>query len=60
MNTLIFICPNLGHQIDSSIGIDEHSLALARLFNVTLRCPACNQTHEFRVTDSYIGEQHAA
>ena len=60
MNTLIFICPNFGHQIDSGIGIDEHSLALAKLFSVALRCPACSQTHEFRVTEAYTGERHAA
>ena len=60
MNTLIFICPNFGHQIDSGIKIDEHSLALAKLFSVTLRCPACDQTHEFKVMDSYIGGLRAA
>jgi hypothetical protein len=60
MNTLIFICPNFGHQVDSGIGIDEHTLALAKLFSVTLRCPMCDQTHEFKVTDSYIGASRAA
>jgi two-component sensor histidine kinase len=50
MNTLRFQCPNTGREVDSGINTHRH----ARLFTVRLRCPICEDLHEWRVADGSL------
>ena len=53
MGTLVFRCPRTGRDVESGIIPDGDSLFLSRLFSVRVRCPLCEDLHEWRVIDGY-------
>lgn len=57
MDVLVFRCPRTGREVES--GIEAHPNILVRLFSVRLRCPACEELHEWRVIDARLLEHHA-
>jgi hypothetical protein len=58
MQPLMFRCPRTGREIVSGLHA-EHS-GLMRLFTLRLRCPACEDLHEWHVNEGCIHTQTAA
>jgi hypothetical protein len=56
MNTLRFQCPNTGRKIDSGINTHRHT----RLSRVRVRCPICEDLHEWQVVDGSLGTVFSA
>jgi len=52
MQPLKFRCPRTGREIGS--GIQAEPGALMRLFSVRLRCPACEDLHEWHVSEGLL------
>ncbi len=59
MGTLVFRCPRTGRDVESGIMPDGNSLFLRRLFSVRVRCPLCEDLHEWRVIDGYRAHRKA-
>jgi two-component sensor histidine kinase len=51
MNTLRFQCPNTGREVDSGIG----TYGSARLISIRVRCPICEDLHEWQVAGASLG-----
>ena len=66
MGLLTFRCPATGTAIDAGIETDPDTRSQLRLFTLRLTCPACGDTHAFKVseagmaTPSYGGIAHLA
>jgi two-component sensor histidine kinase len=56
VNTLRFQCPNTGRKIDSGINTHRHT----RLSRVRVRCPICEDLHEWQVVDGSLGTVFSA
>jgi len=54
MESLHFICPNTGRDIDVGIKSDLETLLRIRGNRVRARCPACGQFHEWQVRDAQL------
>jgi len=52
MQPLKFRCPRTGREIGS--GIQAEPGALIRLFSLRVRCPACEDLHEWRVSEGVL------
>lgn len=52
MQSLMFRCPRTGREIGS--GIRAESSALIRLFSLRVRCPACEELHEWHVSEGLL------
>ena len=54
MEQLFFVCPNTERMID--VGIESELNTLLRIRNSLVRapCPACGETHEWRVADAQL------
>ena len=52
MQPLMFRCPRTGREIGS--GFEAQPDALMRLFNLRLRRPACEDLHEWRVSERLL------
>jgi predicted RNA-binding Zn-ribbon protein involved in translation (DUF1610 family) len=56
MERLIFVCPSTRQGIDVGIESDIGTLLRIRSKTVRARCPACGQTHEWRVGDAWLAQ----
>jgi hypothetical protein len=54
MERLIFLCPETGREVD--VGIETEIGTLLRIKSQTVRgrCPACGQSHEWKVADAVL------
>jgi predicted RNA-binding Zn-ribbon protein involved in translation (DUF1610 family) len=54
MERLMFICPNTGREVD--VGIETEIGTLLRIKSKTVRgrCPACGQSHEWKVAEAVL------
>jgi hypothetical protein len=52
MQPLMFRCPRTGREIVS--GIHAEPEAMVRLFTLRLRCPACEDLHEWHVSEGRV------
>jgi len=50
-NTLRFQCPNTGREVDSGINKPWNT----RLINIRVRCPICENFHDWQVADATLG-----
>lgn len=60
MSSLRFVCPNRNAMIHSGVEIDPKSFTKCREERVALRCPLCNEVHEFQVAEGQIDELRIA
>jgi hypothetical protein len=56
MNPLLFQCPKTERQVRTGIEIDIAMIRNVQPVTVRLRCPFCDNTHEWRLTDGMLGE----
>lgn len=54
MSMLRFRCPRTGREVDSGIDADSDSAFMLRLFSVRVRCPICEDLHEWRTTSGRL------
>lgn len=54
MNPLLFQCPKTGRQVTSGIQIDFTALRDVQPVMLRLRCPFCDNSHEWKLTDGLI------
>jgi predicted RNA-binding Zn-ribbon protein involved in translation (DUF1610 family) len=54
MERLFFSCPMTGQSIDVGIESDVSTLLRIRMKNVTARCPACGEQHEWPIADARL------
>jgi predicted RNA-binding Zn-ribbon protein involved in translation (DUF1610 family) len=54
MEHLIFVCPASGQPIDSGVETEISTLLRIRQHQVRVHCPACGESHEWRVRDALL------
>jgi len=54
MERLMFICPKTGREVDVGIETDIGTLLRIKSQPVRGRCPACGQSHEWKVAEATL------
>ena len=54
MERLIFVCPTTRAGVDVGIESEISTLLRIRSKMVKARCPACGETHDWRVGDAWL------
>jgi hypothetical protein len=54
MGALLVRCPRTRHPISTGIEIDTGSLAKMASSRISVACPHCVGSHEFKIGDAYI------
>ena len=54
MEKLIFVCPKTNQQVDVGVATEIGTLLRIRSRTVRAQCPACGETHEWRVRDASL------
>ncbi len=54
MESLLFVCPKTGRQVDVGVTTEIGTLLRIRSRLVRARCPACGETHEWPVRDAQL------
>ncbi len=54
MESLLFVCPKTGQQVDVGVTTEIGTLLRIRSRLVRARCPACGETHEWPVRDAQL------
>jgi transcription elongation factor Elf1 len=54
MERLMFICPKTGHDVDVGIETEIGTLLRIKSQTVRSRCPACGQSHEWKVAEAVL------
>jgi hypothetical protein len=60
MNPLLFRCPKTLREVATGIEVDLGTLRHVQPVTVRLMCPFCDNTHEWKLADGWIGEPRAA
>lgn len=51
MRMFVFSCPRTGGKVEIGIGPDHNPFPIARVFSIRVRCPCCEDLHEWRLVD---------
>jgi hypothetical protein len=55
MNPLVAHCPKTAAVINTGIGTEFKSLSQVWRKTIRIRCPHCNEEHEIKVSEAYLG-----
>ena len=54
MEKLMFVCPKTNQQVDIGVATEIGTLLRIRSRTVQAQCPACGETHEWRIRDAAL------
>ena len=56
LGALAFHCPTTGENLDAGIGTEPYTFGTMKTLPITVSCPHCGGSHEFRIEDGHLGE----
>jgi len=54
MEKLMFVCPKTNQQVDIGVATEIGTLLRIRSRTLRAQCPACGETHEWRIRDAAL------